>query len=733
MKDEQNRKEKKMKKAVFWVGLTITLLSSQVLADGFIIPGPFRPPHPIPPMPSIKYHHVDIRITDQVAETFVDQVFKNNYHRDLEGTYIFPIPEDASISKFSMYVGNEEIKGKVLDKNEARKIYEDIVRRRKDPALLEYYSDGMFKARVYPIPARGETRVKLAYSEILKLSGGICGYKYTLGTEKFSRDPLESAKLNIELESKKPIKSIFSPTHDIRTEKISDHKARITYIEENTRPNKDFVLYYTTSDEDIGFSLLTHYDDKEGGFFLGMVSPKVKVSKEKKVKKNVIFILDTSGSMKGKKIKQARGALRFCLNSLNRGDRFNVIDFDDRIESFKSELVEVSSGNTDEALEFVRKTEAEGGTDINSALLRGLEQIRSDNRPNFLIFLTDGLPTVGITQLKDILKNVNEENRYNAKIFVFGVGYDVNTHLLDKLASENRATSDYVSPDEDIEVKVSHFFKKISNPILTDLALLFDGIETSQIYPQELPDLFQGSQLIILGKFEGRGSCEVTLSGSAEDEKKEYDYDVDFVREKDKNSFVPLLWATRRIGYLVDQIRLYGKNKELVDEIVRLSKKYGIITEYTSFLIDVDYRVPQEELAERAEEQISRMTSQDRGAGAVYQAKNLGGLKKAAAPSQGYFDAEGKMRKVTEVMQVGKKGFFKKGDVWIDSEFEGKRETLKIEKFSSAYFKLISIKPEISKYLAVGDRVIFTLNGVAVEISDQGKTDLSQEDLDRLF
>jgi Ca-activated chloride channel family protein len=722
-----------MKKTALLIGLILILLSGQALGDGFIIPRPIPPYEPIPPMLSIKYHHVDIKIKDQVAETFVDQVFKNNYHRELEGTYIFPIPEDASISKFSMYVGNEEIKGKVLDKDEARKIYEDIVRRRKDPALLEYYSDGMFKARVYPIPGHGETRIKLGYSEILKLSGGICGYKYILGTEKFSKDPLESVKLNIELESEKPIKSIFSPTHDIRTEKISDYKAKITYVEENTRPNKDFVLYYTTSDEDIGFSLLTHYDEKDGGFFLGMVSPKVEISKEKKVKKNVIFILDTSGSMKGNKMEQARGALRFCLNSLNRGDRFNIIDFDDRIENFKSELIEVNSSHIDQALEFVKKTEADGGTDINSALLTGLEQITSDQRPNFLIFLTDGLPTVGETQLKDILKNVEEKNRYKVRIFVFGVGYDVNTHLLDKLASENHATSDYVSPDEDIEVKVSHFFKKISNPVLTDLALRFDGIQASQIYPQDLPDLFQGSQLILLGKFDGQGSCGVTLTGSAGDEKKEYEYEVNFIREKEKNSFVPLLWATRRIGYLIDQIRLYGKNKELVDEIVRLSKKYGIITEYTSFLIDADPTISHRELAQRAEEKIMRLSSQDVGKRAVSQAKTLGGLKKAAVPAPGYYDAEGKMTKVNEVMQVDKKSFFKKGEVWMDSEFEGESETLKIEKFSPAYFKLISIKPEIGKYLALGDKVIFVLNETAVEISDQGKTELTQEDLNRLF
>ncbi|NIN00443.1 MAG: VWA domain-containing protein, partial [candidate division Zixibacteria bacterium] len=425
-------------KRIFGLTLVSVLFFSAIAcADGFIIPVPPRPDGPFPPNLSIKYHHVDIEIDNQVAQTSVDQVFLNNHHRDIEGTYIFPIPEDASISKFSMFVGGEEIKGKILDKQEARRIYQDIVRRKKDPALLEYFKDGMFKASVYPIPAHGETRIKLYYSEILKLGGGICGYRYTLNTEKFSKDPLQSVKVNVDISSKTPIKSIYSPSHNIKIDKEDDYHARVTYVEENTRPDKDFLLYYTVSDKDIGFNLLPFEDEEHQGYFLAMISPQVEVAADKTSSKSIIFILDTSGSMKGQKIRQAKGALSFCLNSLNERDRFNVVDFDDEIRSFKPGPVRAEQDNIREALSFVDECEAEGGTNINDALTTGVRQIEDVDGASFVIFLTDGLPTVGQTDINTILTNVKDANRSSTRIFVFGVGYDVNTRLLDRLAQDN--------------------------------------------------------------------------------------------------------------------------------------------------------------------------------------------------------------------------------------------------------------------------------------------------------
>lgn len=721
-----------MKKASMLILVLVLIFGSNAGADGIIIPMPPRPGEPFPPDLSIKYHHVDIKIDNQIAQTKVDQIFINNYHRDLEGTYIFPIPEDASISKFSMFVGGEEINGQIMDRQEARKIYEDIVRRKRDPALLEYFRDGMFKASVYPIPAHGETRIKLDYSEILKLNGGICGYRYTLNTEKFSKDPLQSVKLSVEINSNQPLKSIYSPSHNIKIDKENDHHAIVTYVEENTRPDKDFLLYYTVSEDEFGFNLLPYEDEDHQGYFLAMISPQVEVPADRTLSKEIIFILDTSGSMKGEKIEQAKRSLTFCLNSLNSNDRFNVIDFDDQVRSFKESVVRANSENIKEALRFVEKGEADGGTNINDALLTGLGQIGSENKTSFIIFLTDGLPTVGVTDIGNILQNVKDQNRSRVRIFVFGVGYDVNAHFLDKLAQDNHATSDYVSPDEDIEVKVSGFYKKVSHPILTDIQLSFGKVETYDIYPKELPDIFKGSQLLVLGKYKSQGSSMVILSGSSGDAQKKFTYEVNFSPDE-RNNFVPRLWATRRVGYLIDELRLHGENKELIDEVVRLSKKYGIINQYTSFLIDADYQLTARDLSRGVARQWEELSNEQVGAGAVGQAKSLSMAKVAQAPMSGYFDSEGKFKKIERVTQAGTKTFFNKDGLWVDAEYEGKLETIKVERFSQAYFKLLSQVPEIGKYFALGERVIFLLNGKAIEIADQGKSDFTESELKALL
>ncbi len=718
---------------VFWLSLVLVLFVSPVaFADGMIIPMPPHPGDPFPPNLSIKYHHVDIKIDDQVAQTAVDQVFINNFHRDLEGTYIFPISPDAFISKFSMYIGNEEIKGKILDRNEARQTYEEIVRRKKDPALLEYFKDGMFKASVYPIPANGETRIKLNYSEVLKASGGICGYRYTLNTEKFSHDPLQSVKLTVVINSNQPIKSIYSPSHDIHIEKENDHHATVTYVEENTRPDKDFLLYYTCAAEDIGFNLLPFEDEDHQGYFMALVSPQVEVPADRTLSKNLIFILDSSGSMAGNKIKQTKEALKFCLNSLSQQDRFNIIDYDDQINSFKTGLVRANAENIREALSFVDKCEAEGGTDINNALLTGLKQSGGQEGSTQIIFLTDGLPTVGETDISNIIRNVKQTNQNKTRLFVFGAGNDVNTRLLDRLAEDNHGASDYVRPSEDIEVKVGNLYGKISHPILTNINLYFGAVEAYDIYPKELPDIFKGSQIMVVGKYKNGGPVQVKLTGFTGDTPRTSNYQANFSSD-DRYDFIPRLWATRRIGYLVDEIRLHGENKELVEEIVRLSKRYGIITEYTSFLVDADYRQTAEVLAPQVGFVMKDKMKEEVGAGAVNQSRALKAYSGASIAPQSYMDSEGKERRMTGVVQTGNRAFFNKNGLWVDTEYEGKIEPVKIQRFSEAYFKLLDKAPEVGKYYALGDQVIFLLNGKAIQIGDEGKTDLSEPELNSLL
>ena len=716
-----------MKKVSLIISLFL-ILSSKVWADGFIIPVSRYPDEPPPPYLSIKYHHVEIKINNQVAQTTVDQVFKNDYPHDLEGTYIFPLPEDASISKFSMFIKGEEIKGEILDREKAKRIYEEIVRRRKDPALLEYYNQGMFRARVYPIPAHGETRIKLGYSQILKLENGLCEYKYSLSTEKFSQNPLESVKIDLVINSDVPIKNVYSPTQEIRIQRENDHQVKVSYWEENTKPNKDFVLYYTLSEEEIGFNLLSYKDEKEGNFFMALFSPQLQRA-EKPLRKKIIFLLDTSGSMQGEKIKQAKNALIFCLNSLNPGDSFNLIDFDDRIKTFKERLLPVTKENINSGVKFIQGCEADGGTDINSALLEGLSEFNPEDKTSYIIFLTDGLPTVGVTDFKRILDNVQSKN-VSGRIFVFGVGFDVNTHFLDRLAKDNHATSDYVTPSEDIELKVSNFYKKISNPILSNLSLKFSGIKTFDLYPGELPDLFSGSQIILLGKYEGEGISFATLTGYTNEGKEVHSYKVKFSPEE-QNNFIPRLWAMRRIGYLSDQIRLYGKNTELVDEIVHLSKRYGIITQYTSFLVDTDRSINVTADRPIIEKGVTSNLRTMTGSEAVYQALKSQELQSAPVVPDRYIDSSGKEKKVTEVKQVANKTFFKKGELWVDSQYDDKLKTIKIQRFSPAYFELARRFPEFEKYLSLGDKVIFIFKGKVIEIADQGEEKI--EILDELL
>ena len=720
-----------MKRALILGFFLIFLLGSAARADGFIVPRPPQPGEPRIPNLSIKYHHVDVRIDGQVARTTVDQVFINNHHREIEGTYIFPIPPGASISDFSMYVGGEELKGKILDRDEARRIYEDIVRSRRDPALLEYFREGMFKASVYPIPAHGESRIKLYYSQVLELDNGICGYRYTLGTEKFSRDPLENVRIAVEIESKRPLRSIYSPSHDITVERRDDHHATVTYTEENGRPNTDFLLYYTVSEDDIGFDLLTFEDEDNQGYFLAMISPPVEISESAVSGKDVVFILDTSGSMKGEKIGQARGALAFCLNSLNERDRFNVIDFDDDVHTLTAGVMRATRRNVNEALTFVERCDADGGTNINGALLAGLDRIGDSDGAAYIIFLTDGLPTVGETNIQKILSNVQGANRSGTRVFVFGVGYDVNTRLLDRLAQDNRAASDYVRTGEDIEVTVSHFYKKISYPVLTDIELTFRGIDVREVYPRELPDIFKGSQLLVFGRYDGSGRARVTLSGSSAGSIRTHGYTVHVSPDR-ANSYIPRLWATRRIGYLVDQLRLHGEDRELVNEVVGLSKKYGIITEYTSFLVDADYRVAAPALAVEAEKRMYDAMKEEVGGAAVNRAKASQAIRGGSAVPSSFIDSEGKKRQVTTVVHAGARTFFNRDNLWVDSEYEGEPEAVKVKRFSDAYFALLDAAPETGRYLALGDEVIFLMNGRAIHICDEGTSEFSESELKAL-
>ncbi len=704
--------------------LLLALLAIQVapaLADGIIIP---EPPHDVPitevPYLTVKYHRVTVTIEDQVATTHVDQVFVNEGRWEIEGTYIFPLPEEAAISEFSMWVDGEKIAGQVLERDEARRIYEDIVRRQRDPALLEYVGRDAFQASIYPIPPGGERRVEIEYSQVLPMDNGLVEYVYPLNTEKFSPRPLEEVVVNVTIRSKEPLKAIYSPSHRVDVVRDGDHKATIGYEEYDVKPDRDFVLYYTVSPEEVGLNLLSYKPDAQSdGFFLLLAAPNVEVEQEKVIAKDVILVLDVSGSMRGVKIEQAKEALNFVLDNLNEEDRFNIIAFSTSTRHYARGLVPADERG--EARDFVSRLKAGGSTDINRALLEAVAQVeRAAARPAIIIFLTDGLPTTGEVVVERIIDNVKNAAPDNVRIFPFGVGYDVNTVLLDTIAENHRGASGYVRPEEAIDEKVSAFYARVSTPLLADLELDFGDVEVSDVYPYPLPDLFAGTQLIVVGRYEDGGETDITLQGVVQNRPQTFRYDNVRFREEGGPEFIARLWATRKIGYLLQQIRLHGEDQEMVDEIVELSVRYGIITPYTSFLVEETEKALSEEGRSDLAYEVMPATAPAVGQEAVERSAGEQKLFAAEAPIAPAAPVEGEHEDAADMVKyVGDKTFILHKGVWTDTTFDADRmETTPVEFGSDDYFALIAARPEWGRYFALGDHVIVVLEGTAYEIRE---------------
>jgi Ca-activated chloride channel family protein len=571
-----------------WIAAAlIAVAGMDALGSGMLIPKDTS----LPPL-AIKYQRVDIRIKDGVATARMEQVFKNNENRDLEAIYVFPLPENASISDFAMYMNGKRVSGELVEKDKARSVYQEIVRRIRDPGLLEYIGGNLFRVSVFPVPKLGEQKIELTYSQQLEFEAGLFRFVYPLRTGEKATATLEDFTVSARIASSVPIRNVYSPSHQVGISKKSENEAVIGFEETRSILDKDFVLYYGASKKDFGLNLLTHGVKGQDGFFMMMIAPTVTPPRDEVVRRDVTFAFDTSGSMAGEKIRQAREALKYCLEKLNPGDRFNVVRFSTDVEPLHDGLLEASQDNVRKAVEFAEKMEARGGTAIDAALKAALSAKADDKRQRVVVFLTDGQPTIGVTDLTEILENLRKNADDRTRIFVFGVGDNVNTHLLDRISGEHGGVSQYVDPKENIEVKVSSFYDKISMPVLAHPKVVLEKLKVREIHPGTLPDLFAGGQITILGHYEGSGDYAIRLTGEINGKPVEFVYEGTFPKENADNEFIPRIWATRRVGYLLDQIRLKGEDKELKDEVLRLSKEYGIMTPYTSYLVlegDKDY------------------------------------------------------------------------------------------------------------------------------------------------
>jgi len=752
--------------------LGVLAVTASLPADGFIY---IHHPHPVPPRPipmpwpvprpefplQVVKHRVEVKIDGTMARTRVEETFYNPNGAQLEGTYLFPLPPGASVTRFSMMVGGKEAQGEVLERDKARSIYEAIVRQMRDPGLLEFVDRGLFRARVFPIPAMGNVEVRVEYDENLPQTAGIIRYRYPLNTGKYSAGDYKDVLIDATLRSGSSIRSVTCLSHGASVSRPNDREARVVFEAKTLTADKDFTLDWNVGEDALAPVLLTQRTHEPDGFFFLSIAPRPDKPKAPPAK-DLVAVIDTSGSMLGGKIDQARKALRHFVAGLNPGDRFGIIDFSTEARQFRPSLAAADEETRRQALAFIDGLQARGGTNIEEALrmaLTALDASGDENRMKMAIFITDGEPTVGITRPEDILRSVRTANGKGRRIFSFGVGVDLNAQLLERLAQENRGALDYVLAGENLELKLSSFWDKIDFPVLTDLRLEFPNLATSDVYPKPLPDLFRGETLAITGRFREDGRRSMVLRGKFQGEERVFEYSLDFTPPpsgKSQNDFIARQWATRKIGYLLEAMRLGGESKEVKDEVIRLSQQYGVLTPYTSYLIleEGDRRLAgvrpgqpapaplsmpaagalREGLAAapasvRKEAQAKvqdakRSFGADRGDAGVAGGRAVEALKLGKAAPAGSAEAEGKdsfealSAGGKRVQQVGSRAFYLLGERWVEGGLLEKdlAAAKRIEYLSDAYFELLGKNPGIGELLGVGAKVTFRWKAETITI-----------------
>lgn len=706
----------------------------------------------------------EINILQQVATTTLDVSLSNPGSRQQEAEMLVPVPDGATVRSFALEGKSKEAGAKLLPKMEAKSTYLSIVSRLRDPALLEFAGYNMVRSSVFPVPARGTQRVRLIYEQVLRADGE--RVDYLLPRSESFEASATPWKISVRVQSKAAISTLYSPSHQITTERLAPGQLRAEVAGSPQIEPGPFRISYLVERNGLSASLLAYPDERMGGGYfllLAGVPAEARPASAPALKREVTLVIDRSGSMKGEKMEQARAAALQVIDGLDDGEAFNIIDYSDTIERFSPQPVSKTAETTGKARAYIKRLKAEGGTNIHDSLLEALRQEPTRGSLPLVLFLTDGLPTVGEQRESAIRKAVASSNAHRRRIFTFGVGYDVNAPLLTSIAGATRATTTFVMPRETVEAKVSQVFRRLSGPVLADpqLTILDSRGEVStravrELMPREMSDLFEGDQVVLLGQYQGNEPLVFRLSGNYYGKARSFDFKFEMKNATTRNSFVPRLWASRKIARLVEQISEAGADaavaptytssalpirsssmarpsgagaqasatdprlKELVDEIVRLSTEYGILTEYTAFLATEGTDFTQrEQLNEQARNTLVNNAQMTRtGVGGVRQAVNNTTQMSQSSLNRSNNFLVDNMRRVeyTNVQQVTDLTFFRRGGNWVDARALGRAEAEKpsrvIEFGSPEFLKLVD------RLVAEGRQGILALSGNLILLVD---------------
>jgi Ca-activated chloride channel family protein len=763
--------------------LLYVLRPALAAATVIVLPPPDRPPAPrerwIPTPPPIErpwQGHVvpedlalEIKIRDGVATTDLREEIRNPTDHPIEAQFVLPIPRGATVHDAALRIGGQLVEAEIMEAGQARRAYEDIVRRCIDPALVEHLDDGLLRTRVFPVPPRGSREIQLTLTLSLPEDFGVAQYSFPLRFVCGGDEGPRRVSVSGTVDSARPLEEPYSPTHDLDVTLDRDGRhARFSLQTTGSQAGaRDLQIFLPTRSHGLTITAASTRPPGDDGFVLLRISPGEELDRGPSAPRQIVFVLDTSGSMQGEKLEQAQHALAGFLQGLDRRDRFAVITYASTVTAWSEELQPADHAHVREALDQIETLRAGGGTNIGAALDAALDLAREPGEgPAYVLFLTDGQPTVGVTGVDDLLAKVDHSRRARARLFSFGVGTDVNTRLLDGMASATGALARYVLPGEDLEVAVGNLCAQITDPLWTDLELRLAGAGLHDLVPDALPDLFRGQTITVLARYRRDGRFDAVLSGLRQGDRRRETLPIELARRATIHGYLPQLWAGRRIASLQAALRAGGDRDELIREIVDLGTRYGIVTEYTSFLM----REPDPQLAasvrQRLKLDLPKELAQSLGSVAQPQSGDLavrsaardnrlmeskslaqqdalevaasapqasasasGGSFRsptAAAPS-GWQDGRGAGAKRAQSDERRIDGRIFRRDErgrWIDRLAEGATPRLKVVAFSQAYFELLQMRPDLGSALSVGPAVVLAAGREVIEIGAAGISEL---------
>jgi Ca-activated chloride channel family protein len=710
-------------------------LPAAAVAQGWIEPPPTTGGFAVDKVKS----QVRVRVNGRVAQVEVTEWFRNDGRGVAEGSYLYPLPGEAVFQGFSLFQGDAELRGEIMDAERARAIYEAIVRRRKDPALIELAGSGLLRARVFPIEPGQERKVTLRYTQVLARAGDALQLVYAGGVRGRSGAGPEGrvdgalheavvTSFQVVAEDGSMFLDPFSPTHDVD---VRREGRRLTVRVKDALSGR-LSLFLPLAGEAVGMSVATHRPVGDDGYVMITLSPGRDASRTEA--RDVTVVLDVSGSMSGEKIAQARAALRGLLGTLGSGDRFHLVSFSSEVRMLSETWLAVNQANLDDARAWVDRLVADGGTNMGAALDEAFRLESPAGRLPVVIFLTDGLPSVG-EQSPERLADRAQDRAGRARVFAFGVGHDVNTHLLDRLSEAGRGTTQYVEPGENVERAMGLMAAKIQHPVLTDLEIAGAPVRLEEIYPVRLPDVFAGEELVLFGRYRGEGEGAVRIRGRRGDRPEEISVSASFPHATDANAFIPRLWASRKLGHLTRQIWTEGETPGLVEEIRRVALRYGLPSPYTSYLVqEPDVVAARDALVAPRQYVLPAAPSAASGAGAVRVAEEARRMREAKSMERlDQAESELAVRVQTvgggAMRLVAGRIFRLDEGVWKDAATPSTGDVVRVKAFSPAYFRLLEALPELRPVAQELDHVVVAGASLSIEIGERGSATLSPAEL----